>query len=114
MTAVTDFIPAIGDLRGLPTDQNHINVKWASGDVWFSYSRRGEAISMHFSAGKSWRRQIRLAANQFCEWIFLMYPWCRMILAIIGPKSVVKLASSCGFLFVASRNGRTYMARVRQ
>jgi hypothetical protein len=114
MMAATDFIPAIGDLHGLPTNENHLNVKWRNGDVWFSYTQKGEALSIHFSSDKHELRRVHNAVNSFCSWLFDQYPWAKMILAIIGPRSVVKLATKCGFKPVTKRNGRTYMARVRE
>lgn len=112
--AGTNFSVAVGDLHGLPTDHNHLNVKWNRGDVFFSFTKRGNAISMHFSCLPWERRRIKEAANEFCSFIFGLYPWCEMILAVIGPRSVVKLAEKCGFSTVAERPGVTYMARYRK
>ena len=104
---------AVGDLHGLPTDHNHLNVKWVHGDIWFSLTKRGEAVSMHFACLPQERRRIKEAADAFCEWVFDTYPWCKMILAVVGPRSVVKLAKKCGFSVVAERPGVTYMARCK-
>lgn len=113
MTAETEFEPAAGDLHGLPTNANHLNVKWVAGDIWFSFTQRGEGMSIHFAALPHERRRLPEAVEAFCRWIFSEYDWCRMILGVIGPKSVVRLANKCGFRPVSCNNGRTYMARCR-
>lgn len=114
MTAATDFEVAAGDMHGLPTNEHHFNVKWRGGPVWFSLARKGNGMSIHFAAEKQALRKLESAVECFVGWVFANFDWCRMILAIIGKRSVVKLAKRCGFRPVIERNGKVYMARARK
>lgn len=83
---------------GIAHNENYLCVEW-EGLVVFSYARRGNAIMAHFASGKDGLRFIKPAINDFVEWVFNEYEWCRMILANIDKtnQSVVRLVKKCGF-----------------
>ena len=92
------FKVATGDLLGLPTNERHINVKWeGSGNVLFSMTKLGESLSCHFASDKAGLRHIKQAINEFCEWAFNVFKWCKMIIATVKIPSVARVVKKCGF-----------------
>ena len=100
MTAYTDFYPYFGDLMGLPTDKNHLNFRWVpvtDCKILFSISRQGNGASCHFASDKAGMKKIRIAINEFCEFIFNTFLWCEMIIAKINREKVINIVKDCGF-----------------
>ena len=101
-----------GDNLGVCHDEDYRIVEWrGNGRVVFAYAQKGKAMTAHFAAEKSALRQIKPAINEFCEWVFKEYPWCKMILANVGTKSVVRLINKCGFEHVITIPEGTILAR---
>ena len=72
--------------------------------VWFSACGRGDAITIHIAAeSRDARKGLRRAVEEFCVYLFDSFPWCRMILGVIGVQSVVNLATKTGFRVVDHR-----------
>ena len=96
-----------GDLRGLPTSKNHLNFRWLDPDcrILFSVCQMGEAASCHFCSDKKGLRRLREAINQFVEFVFVLFDWCKMVIAKVVRKSVGKLLLGCGFLRICSVDG---------
>ena len=71
--------------------------------VYFSASRKGSALLIHLAAEKrNWLR-LRDALNEFCDKMFFVYDWCKMIMAQVEKRSVINLALKCGFHVVARK-----------
>lgn len=87
------------DLLGLPTSKNHTNVKYANEHLYFSFCKRRETISAHFSCAKKSLRKVKNAINDFCVWVFSKFDWCQCVLAIINKnkRSVINIVKKCGF-----------------
>ncbi len=93
-----NFKEASGDLLGLATDGNHVNIEWRGGGrVIFSMERRGNGLSCHFASDRNGLRHIKQAINEFCDWAFSSFEWCKMIFAVIEKPSVERLVLKCGF-----------------
>jgi hypothetical protein len=75
-------------------DDNHLVAR--VGDNWYSFTQKGRGIMVHWATRDV--KRSRSALNTFCGWVFESFPWCRMLLAPIERKSVVKLAERCGFV----------------
>jgi hypothetical protein len=97
------FEEYFGDLKRLPTSENHINFRWLNDDciILFSVCQQGEAASCHFSSDRKGLRRLREAINQFVEFVFWLFDWCEMIIAKVLKRSVCKLLEDCCFSFVA-------------
>lgn len=75
-------------------DENHL-VYEINGN-WFSFTKKGNSLMVHWATRNV--RKARESSNQFCNWAFETFPWCRMIIGPIKRRSVVKLAERCGFI----------------
>jgi len=103
-----------GDLMGLPTNENHLNFRWCEHGckVLFSMTRKGRAASCHFASDKNGMKKIVQAINEFCQFVFMNFSWCVMILALIKLKVVKSIVKSCGFAWIASdRKQALYIRR---
>lgn len=107
------FKLAEGDLLGLPTNENHINVEWEERRVLFSMTRRGDALSCHFTSDKDGLRHIKSAIHDFCNWAFSIFKWCKMIIALIKKPSVARLVSKCGFSHIGNNDSAAIYVRVK-
>jgi hypothetical protein len=109
------FEPYSGDLIGLPTSENHLVFRWAEPGckVLFSITQHGKSASCHFASDKRGLRHLKRAFNEFCEFVFDQYEWCKMIIAKIDRKSVCKLVEKCGFALVLERSNKYIYVRVR-
>jgi hypothetical protein len=98
---MTDHTQAIE--AGLAINSNHRVYEWSNNGytVYFSATSHGDAMAIHLAANSDSRRCLRLAVNEFCEYIFDQYKWCDVILGAIVSASVVNLAKKCGFTYVA-------------
>lgn len=95
---------------GLPSDENHLNFAWNKGQVFFSSARRGDGLSCHFSARKANLRQIKQAINEFVEFAFFLFPWCKMIMAVVPISgSVSRLIIKLGFELVSANDVALYI-----
>ena len=88
---------------GLVINSNHRVYEWSKNGyrVYFSATRHGDAMSIHLAANRESRRCLRIAVNDFCDYIFDQFKWCEVILGAIVPASVVNLAKKCGFTYLA-------------
>lgn len=101
-----------GNDLGVCHDDNHRMVEWrGDGRIVFSYAQKGKAMTAHFAAEKSALRQVKRAINEFCEWVFNEYPWCKMIMANVNARSVVRLINKCGFRPILNCSEGTILAR---
>lgn len=108
-----NFISYSGDTGELPTNNNHFVFKWVKGNILFSVSRKGNAASCHFSSDKSNLRLLKDAINEFVEFCYLIFPWCEMVLAIVGPNSIGRLITKCGFNKIAYNDKCNVFLRVK-
>lgn len=114
MMASVKFKAASGDLMGVLMTPPRVAIEWVGpGRVVFSFTQLGEAISAHFSADKKGLRYLKQAIEDFCEWAFEAFDWCRMILAIVGKPSVVRLIKKCGFSHVTDIDDNMVYTRLK-
>ncbi len=95
------FISFSGDCGDLPTNDNHFVFRHVEHNILFSVSRKGNAASCHFKSDKKGLRFLKRAINDFVDFCYQLFPWCEMILAIIGKDSIGRLISKCGFQKIA-------------
>jgi len=93
------FAPYGGDLIGLPTDSNHLVFRWARDGckILFSVTKRGLAASCHFASDKAGLRHIKQAINEFSTFVFDLFKWCTMILAVVAKDSIGRLITKCEY-----------------
>ena len=101
------FIPAFGPTGRLPTNAAHLNFKWVEpgSHVAFSITQKGRAASCHFTADRAGMRVIHTAIDEFVEFVFYMFPWCDMVLALITREKVIRIVIECGFEFLTHDGG---------
>lgn len=108
------FDPYKGETGFLYTSDKHLNFKWNNPNcnIIFSMTRQGNAVVGHFISDKAGLRKLEQALNEWCEFCFLLFDWCEMVIGIITKPSVVRLAEKCGFKYVASfGNKKVYVRR---
>lgn len=96
----------------IPHSENYLFFEWLDG-VYFTAAMLGEAMTIHIAAERNSIGKLRDAANEFCEYLFNRFKWCKMILGIIKPQSVVNLSLKCGFGIVGFAGEHTVVARLR-
>lgn len=106
-----NFSPYSGDLMGLPVDENHIVFRWnGPGKILFSCSQQGEAISMHLASNKKGLRYLKKAIDEFVQFVFWAFDWCKMVLGKTDIPSIGRIALKTGFELVAENSkGAVYM-----
>lgn len=109
------YTPEGEDLLGLPCDENYLVFRWRNPDcrIYFSIAQKGAAVTAHFSSDKAGLRHLKTVIPLFCDWLFQEFDWCRMVFAIIGPKSIVRLTERCGFEHLLTNDRATVMVRYR-
>ena len=103
-----------GDTGNLRTSDNHINFKWVNPDcnILFSVTKQGDAIVCHLASDKPGLRKLEQAVNEWCEFCFKLFGWCKMIIGVVERRSIGKLAEKCGFDCIASfGNKQIYIRR---
>ena len=110
-----NFIPYYGDTEGLPTNDKHINIRWAYPGVkiLFSFTQRGKAIVFHFAADKKGRRKIKQAITELCNFLFDNFEWCKAIVGPVKKASIVRIGYKCGFELAGIKDGISIMMRKR-
>lgn len=98
---------------GLPADDNHLVFRWIESDckILFSIARLGDGASCHFASDKAGLRKLKQAINEFCDYCFLVFNWCTMILAKVKRESVCRLIEKCEFKKIGTDKGLTAYAR---
>ena len=111
-----NFFPYTGDLIGLPTSKNHLNFKWNKQDckILFSVAKQGKAVSIHIASDKRGIFKIRTASREFCNFVFDIFPWCKMIIAKIDIPVFEKIAFSCGFEKLLTIGNRSAYIKLRR
>ena len=89
-----------GELMGLKVTRHHLVFKWDAGNVLFSVARRGNAASCHFSSDQNSLRRLKQAIEEFIAFVFDLFEWCTMILAMTEKGSVARLCERLGFSYV--------------
>jgi len=107
------FIPYTGDLMELPTNKNHLNFKWVNKncDILFSATRQGDGMSCHFATDGKGMEYIHEALNDFVEFIFRNFDWCKMILGKITNEKIKSVALKCGFMWALNTKNYTLYVR---
>lgn len=105
----------MGDLMGLPTDANHYVYRWLEPEckVLFSATRQGEAMSIHLASDKKGLRRLKQALNEFCEYVFKVFSWCKMIIGKVNRRSIANLVVKCGFSEVYRNKDKSAWVRSR-
>jgi len=96
------FKPYQGDLIGLCTNDNYLVFRWDHPEckILFSVSQRGKAANCHFASDKAGLRFLKEAIGEFCEFVFWIFDWCTMVMAIVERDSVARLCEKSGFQHV--------------
>jgi hypothetical protein len=106
--------PLSGDDLGVAKDDKHVLFEWHEhGRVVFSATQHGEAMSCHFAAEKKALKYVKIAIEEFINFVFQKCEWCKMIIAIVKVKSVERLLPKCNFQLVAELNEHSIFERVR-
>lgn len=96
-------------MKGLCTNENYFVFKWLrlGSGIYFSATRRGDACSIHYTHKKKDAGNIQEAVIEFIDYVYWIFPWCKMILACIpsNKENVKDLARSLGFELVAKEDG---------
>jgi len=89
---------------GLPVTSDYLVFRYipGNGSVFFSATRQGDAVTIHIAADRTGKSKLREAVDRFCSKIFLDFPWCKIIMGVVGPRSVVNLALKCGFHIIGT------------
>lgn len=99
---------------GLATNENHWCVEYLGARrILFSFAKKGYALSCHFASDKEGLRYVKQAINDFCEWAFWAFGWCRQILANIEKPSVERVVKRCQFSFLAACEKGVIYVRLR-
>jgi len=109
-----NFILYKGDTGDLVTSDKYLNFKWLNPDcnILFSVTRQGKAAVCHFTFDKKGLRKLKQAANEWCEFCFWLFEWCKMIIGIIVKPSIARFVERCGFQYIGSfGNKRIYVRR---
>jgi len=96
------FTPYSGECMGLSHNENYLTFKWTEGNIFFSATRVGDGMSIHFASDKPSLRNIKRALNEFVEYVFDCYSWCTMVLGIIDLPSVCRIAEKCRFIHIGT------------
>jgi hypothetical protein len=82
-------------------------VEWVEGDqrVVFSFARQGQGISAHFAAGRESLRAVKPAIEDFLEWVFATYAWCRCVFCMTKRPSIERIVTRLGFLYLTDAEG---------
>lgn len=109
------YTPRNEDLLGLPHDGNYLIYRYNSPHcrIYFSVAQKGSAMTAHFSSDQQGLRQLKTAIPLFCDYIFNNFKWCRMIFAITGPRSIVRLCERCNFEHLLINDNVKVMVRYR-
>jgi hypothetical protein len=108
-----EFIALRGDDLGVAKTENYRLVETFNGHIVFSYTKQGEAMVVHFASDKKGLRKLKKAFKAFCEWIFINYNWCRMIIGAIDKESVKRMVSRCDCFHIANCEGLAIYTRLR-
>lgn len=81
------------------------------GKVFFSATMRGDTLDCHVAAKGRNKLLLREAINQFCQYVFFTYAWCKKIAACVKMKSVKNLCLKCGFVKIADINKHEVLVR---
>ena len=113
MTAAVNFVPYNGYLMGLPTNENHLVFRRiGQGKILFSVTQMGKAASCHFASDKKGLRHLRKACDDFVKFCFFLFPWCKMCIAHVIPKSIGRLIMKIGFLHLGESSQGTVYVRL--
>lgn len=94
------FKPYTGHIGHLPTNENYLNFRYCDPKckILFSVCQQGEgAVRIHLASDKQGLRKLSNALNDWCDFVFWLFPWCEMIIGLIQRRSIRKLALKCGF-----------------
>ena len=102
-----------GDTEDLLTSETFYNFIWLELNckILFSVTQQGKAANCHFYSDKLGLRKLEQAINEWCEFCFDLFPWCKMIIGIIEKSSIAKLAEKCGFDKIAFVDNKSIYIR---
>ena len=113
MTEQAKFSPYDGYLMGLPTNDSHLVFRWMGpGKVLFSVAQKGKAAICHFASDKKGLRHLKQACNDFVNFCFYLFPWCRMCLAHVGRESIGRLIMKIRFIPLGDSDQGTVYVRL--
>ena len=110
-----NFTPYQGDLMGLLADENYLVFRWNEPDckVLFSVCQKGKAANCHFASDKRGLKKVKKAIGEFCEFVFWIFDWCTMVMAIVDRDSVGRICERLDFQHTLDVEGKKIYVRHR-
>jgi len=104
-----------GDDMGIPKNDKHIVYRWDFPDckVLFSVCKRGEAASCHIASDKRGLRLLKVACNEFFDFIMNEFKWCKRVMVAIKKPSVCRLVEKIGFELLGYADGSSVYMRAK-
>jgi hypothetical protein len=105
-----------GDFIGLYNNKNHLVYRWDDPDckILFSVTRQGDAACCNFASDKRGLRRLRVAIDDFLDFVFTNFTWCIMILADVKLRSVKRLVKKLGFEICAKSKEFDYYCLTKE
>ena len=104
-------------LPGLPVSSEHRAVQWkgGEGEIHFSWTRKGNALMIHFQSNGKGLRNVRKACDLFCMWLFEKYEWCEMLLTNVTPdkSSIGRMIEKIDWRILLEHDSGIAYARMR-
>jgi hypothetical protein len=107
------FEPYYGDTGDLVSDNNYLVFRFPDDgcQILFSVSRIGDAATCHLSSDKAGLKKLRGAINEFVEFVFYLFYWCKMVICVLSRASVERVLSKVGFSKIFSIDQSRVWAR---
>lgn len=108
------FVPYAGYLMGLCADKDHMVFRWKGpGKVLFSVTQIDEAVSCHFASDKIGLRHLKKACDDFVNFCFYLFPWCKMVIACVAVSSVGRMIQKIGFVPFAKADDAIFYMKAK-
>lgn len=104
-----------GDAMGIPTNDKHLIYRWHNNKckVLFSVCKRGEAASCHVASDKRGLRLLKVACNEFFDFVMSEFKWCKRVMVAIKRPSVCRLVEKIGFELLGYADDSSVYMRVK-
>jgi len=104
-----------GDNMEIPTDENHLIFRWDFPEckVLFSVCKRGDAASCHIASDKKGLRFLKVACNEFFDFVMNEFKWCERVMVAIKKPSVCRLVEKIGFELLGYADDSSLYMRVK-
>ncbi len=93
-----------GPTPPIHVNENHNVFKCDGKGIYYSVTRYGDGVAIHFACEKSYLRDLKRSLIAFRQYVYELMPECNGIFAFMNVLSIERMVKRLGFVFLGTKD----------